>query len=140
MSLNQSTPEALPERSRLSRWIMAAVGISSVGMGALGVFVPGLPTTIFLIIAVWCFSRSCPALERTLVRNAMFRPYLRYIDRTETIPTATKVKSIAIMWCFVAASAVIFITVTNLPVVAALVCLAACVGTVAILRWGCSNS
>lgn len=41
-----------------------AFGLLSVGIGAIGIVVPGLPTTVFFIVAAACFSRSSPRLER----------------------------------------------------------------------------
>ncbi len=69
------------------------MGVLSVGIGAVGVFVPGLPTTIFLIIASWCFARSCPWLERRLIRNRFFRPFLLYLEPGASIPTRARVIS-----------------------------------------------
>jgi uncharacterized membrane protein YbaN (DUF454 family) len=43
-------------------WIGA--GLISVGIGGIGVVIPGLPTTVFMIIAAWCFSKSSPRLEQ----------------------------------------------------------------------------
>ncbi len=43
-------------------WIGA--GLIFVGIGGIGVVVPGLPTTVFMIIAAWCFSKSSPRLEQ----------------------------------------------------------------------------
>jgi len=43
-------------------WIGA--GLISAGVGGIGVIVPGLPTTVFMIIAAWCFSKSSPRLEQ----------------------------------------------------------------------------
>ena len=41
-----------------------AAGVASVGAGGLGIVVPGLPTTVFFIVAAACFSRSSPRLEQ----------------------------------------------------------------------------
>lgn len=48
----------------LTRVLWLIAGLVNVGLGALGVIVPGLPTTGFFILAAWCFSKSNPRLER----------------------------------------------------------------------------
>lgn len=45
-------------------WLWFVAGLASVGIGAVGVVVPGLPTTVFFIVAAACFARSSPRLER----------------------------------------------------------------------------
>lgn len=47
-----------------ARLLWLLVGLLSLGLGLLGVVVPGLPTTIFLIIAAGCFARCSPRLEQ----------------------------------------------------------------------------
>jgi len=121
---------------RVARWGLAALGVACVGLGALGVFVPGLPTTIFLIIAVWCFAKSCPYLEGLLVRNRLFAPFLRFVDRAEPIPARTKATAITVMWIFVVVAGVAFLLRDGAPAwLCAPVGIAACIGTVAIVRW-----
>jgi uncharacterized membrane protein YbaN (DUF454 family) len=46
-----------------ARWFWFATGFCAVGLGSVGVIVPGLPTTVFFIIAAWCFARSSPRFE-----------------------------------------------------------------------------
>jgi len=74
------------------------LGILSVTMGAIGGFVPGLPTTVFLIVACWCFARSIPWLEHKLVRVPLFRPFLHAVDGKAGMPVRAKVWSIVLMW------------------------------------------
>jgi uncharacterized membrane protein YbaN (DUF454 family) len=76
---------------RVRRWVLASLGVMSVALGALGTIVPGLPTTVFLIIACWCFARSCPWLEERLIRIPLFRPFLRYLEPGATMPRAARV-------------------------------------------------
>lgn len=87
------------------RLLLAAAGVVCVGLGGLGVFVPGLPTTVFLIVASYLFTRSCPWLEERLLHNRLFRPYLRYLEGDVRMPLRAKVVTIGMMWVFVASSA-----------------------------------
>lgn len=86
-----------PGRS-VRRWIYALLGVVSVGVGFVGVFVPGLPTTIFLILASYLFTRSCPWLEEKLVQAPIFRPYLRYVYGDRVMPLRARVVTIAMIW------------------------------------------
>jgi uncharacterized membrane protein YbaN (DUF454 family) len=51
-------------RSRPVRWMWFGIGWVAVGLGFVGVIVPGLPTTVFFIVAASCFARSSPRFER----------------------------------------------------------------------------
>src|SRR5690606_29262316 len=85
-----------PATGRPVRWLLAGAGVGCVSLGALGVVVPGLPTTIFLILATWCFARSCPWLERKLVRNRLFRPFLWALDTGAPMPRRARIISTVI--------------------------------------------
>ena len=121
---------------RVQRWLLAGAGIACVGLGAAGVVIPGLPTTVFLIIATWCFTRSCPWMEDRLIRNRFFAPFLGYLDRSRPMPRRAKGIAIGLMWLFVGVGAA---TLWGRPSVGGWLCgaigLAAVVGTVVILRW-----
>ena len=120
-----------PGRS-VRRWIYALLGIVSVALGFIGVFVPGLPTTVFLILASYLFTRSCPWLEEKLVRAPIFRPYLRYVDG-EPMPLRARVSTIAIIWVAVGTSCAIMASRGALtPLFAAIVGAAAIVGSVTV--------
>ena len=56
------------------RILFAALGMLSVTLGIVGVFVPGLPTTVFVIAASYLFARSSPTLERWLEGNRWLGP------------------------------------------------------------------
>jgi hypothetical protein len=99
------TPDCRPARSRLTRWLLAGLGAACVGLGALGVFLPGLPTTVFLLAACWCFARSCPWLEERLVRVPLFAPFLVFLEPGARMPRRTLVKALVIMWAAILASA-----------------------------------
>lgn len=55
------------QRSRTLRLVWMAVGLMFVALGGIGVVVPGIPTTGFMVMAAWCFSRSSTRLEAWLL-------------------------------------------------------------------------
>ena len=94
---------AHPEPS-LARWVLAVIGILCVGLGGIGAVVPGMPTTVFLIMACWCFARSCPWLETRLVRNRFFRPFLIGLDPGTTMPRRARIVTSGVIATSVAVS------------------------------------
>lgn len=117
------------------RWALAGVGVACVGMGIAGVILPGVPTTIFLIAASWCFAKSCPVMERWLLSTPIFRPYARYLDPAATMPRRARVISLAMMWAAIGASGWVFASRGVLELAAAPLVLAGALGTVAIMRF-----
>ena len=121
----------------LRRWILAFIGILCVAIGALGVILPGLPTTIFLLAACYLFTRSCPALERVLVRNRFFAAFHRYLDGSVEMPMRAKVITLIIMWSFISVSTFTLWNNDNLSkLIPVAVPLAGLIGTYFILRYG----
>lgn len=112
------------------RWLLASVGMLCVGLGAVGVFVPGLPTTVFLIVAAWCFTRSCPWLEERLIRVPLFRPFQQYLEPGAPMPRRARVTALVAMWTAIVISS-IMVGGGLLP---AILVLAGGLGTVVILR------
>ena len=91
--------EPLSWRPRdLKRWALAGLGMVCVGLGTLGAVVPGLPTTIFVIIAAWAFSKSCPWLEDKMLRNKLLGPSMEIIDGKR--PFTRKARAIAMSMMF----------------------------------------
>ena len=135
------TPDCRPVRSWLARWLLAGLGTACVGLGALGVFLPGLPTTVFLIAASWCFARSCPWLEERLLRIPLFAPFLAYLEPGATIPRRTVTKALVVMWVAILASAAaVGLGDDGRPGVAAAVVGLGLVGSPFVLRKGASRS
>jgi uncharacterized membrane protein YbaN (DUF454 family) len=90
---------------RVWRPLLLAAGIAFVAIGTVGLFVPLLPTTIFLILAGACFGKSSPGAYRWLTTNRVFGPMLRdyYDGRGATL--RTKIVSITTLWLGLALAA-----------------------------------
>ena len=63
--------------ARLRRWAWTAAGMLMVALGVIGALLPVMPTTIFLILALACFSRASPRLEHWLLHHPRFGAPLR---------------------------------------------------------------
>jgi uncharacterized membrane protein YbaN (DUF454 family) len=59
------------------RWLLLAFAAACIGLGVVGVFVPGMPTTVFIILAAWAAARSSPRLHGWLLGHRLFGPALR---------------------------------------------------------------
>ena len=66
---------SMGRRSVRAGWLV--LGFGFVGLGFIGAFVPLMPTTIFLILAVWCFSKSSPRFEAWLLQHPRYGRPLR---------------------------------------------------------------
>ena len=86
------------ERPAIGRVLLASLGVVFIALGVIGVFVPGLPTTEFVLAASFLFARSSPRLQHWLESNRWFGPTLRRFRETRGMPRQTKMLAIASMW------------------------------------------
>ena len=64
--------------SRLMRGTLIVCGTICVGLGILGIFLPLMPTTVFLLMAAACYARSSERFHRRLVEHPVLGPYIRH--------------------------------------------------------------
>jgi uncharacterized membrane protein YbaN (DUF454 family) len=82
-------------------------GFASLGLGAIGAFLPLLPTVPFMILAAFCFARSSPALEARLLDHKHFGPHIRRWREHSAISRRGK-KAALIAFAFSAVLALLF--------------------------------
>jgi uncharacterized membrane protein YbaN (DUF454 family) len=92
-------------RRALKLLFWRALALAAVGLGLLGVVLPGLPTVPFLLLAAWAASRGWPALETWLLQHPRHGPAVRQWRERGAVPRRAKwlssammVASAAIMW------------------------------------------
>jgi uncharacterized membrane protein YbaN (DUF454 family) len=94
-------------RNPLLRGVLLTLGWVSVGLGALGVVLPGWPTTVWLLIAAFFFARSSPRFYRWLLTHRIFGPIVRDIRAGLGLPLRAKVFAISMIVLFAGGSALL---------------------------------
>jgi uncharacterized protein len=74
------------------------VGCLAVALAILGIFLPLLPTTPFLLLASACFVRGSDRMHRWLLTNRVFGEFLRNYENDKGIPRRAKIIAIALLW------------------------------------------
>lgn len=83
---------------RLIRRLLLGTGTFFVGLGVLGIFIPVLPTTPFLLLAAACYARSSERFYHWLLNHRWFGRYLRTYREGKGIPRKAKVLSVSMIW------------------------------------------
>lgn len=92
-------------RNPLARLFYNLVGTLSVSLGVLGIFLPLLPTTPFLLLALACYMRGSESMSVWMLNNSLFGEHLRNFQIKKAIPKRTKIWAISLTWVSLAISA-----------------------------------
>lgn len=88
-------PVSPQTQSKTKKFFLKITGIIFVGLAILGVVLPILPTTPFLLVAAACFAKSSPRLQKKLLANKTFGPLIHEWQQHRSIPR--KAKRIALL-------------------------------------------
>jgi uncharacterized membrane protein YbaN (DUF454 family) len=110
--------EQLDDASSFSikKSVYLIIGSLALIAGFVGIFLPVLPTTPFVLLAAWCFFRSSPRLYEWIISNERFGDTIKNYNQGKGITKATKIKAIVMMWLTISAS--IYFTITSLHLIA----------------------
>ena len=92
-------------RFSLRKALLITIGLISIGIGTIGIFVPLLPTTVFLLIAAACFVRSSERLHTWLMTHRVFGSYIRNYREHRAMDTRTRASILVALWLTLATSA-----------------------------------
>ncbi len=84
-------------RARWQRGLWVALGMLSLALGIVGIFLPVLPTTPFVLLAAWCFSRGSERFERWLLLHPRFGPMVRDWRANRAVPLRAKQLALVMM-------------------------------------------
>ena len=86
------------------KYIYITLGIFSVILGVIGALLPIVPTTPFLLVASYFFTRSSKRLNDLLYKNRYLGPYLQSISSGNGMPLVAKIYTISLLWFFMLVS------------------------------------
>ena len=123
----------MPSSNIFTRWLWLILGLLLTAIGLIGIVVPGLPTTIFMILAAACYFRSSQGLYNWVINHKYFGSHVKNYREGKGMPLRAKVFSLSMMWIFVL-YAIFFALATKLLALKIIVFLAASIGTITILN------
>jgi uncharacterized membrane protein YbaN (DUF454 family) len=85
-------------KPRLKKIIFVTAGFVLVGLGAVGIVLPLLPTTPLLILAVILFSKSNDRFRKWPLQSPVFGPYLMHYELGTGVSKSLKIRTIVILW------------------------------------------
>lgn len=97
--------------------ILILLGTLSLIIGVIGIFVPGLPTTAFLLLTAALYMRSSEKLYRKLLSNRILGPYILEFQSIKGMTKRTKLHAIGTMWFMITISSVFFIDPLNIKLI-----------------------
>jgi uncharacterized protein len=107
--------------SRTVRVLLIIAGSISLALGLIGVFLPLLPTTPFVLLAAACYARASPRFHGWLLANRTFGPLIAEWEQHGSIPYRTKVVAVALMSVTFAISITLFVRPVWLKVALAII-------------------
>lgn len=120
-----------PSSSRTVRWLLWLAGTVSLALGLIGVVLPGLPTTPFVLLAAACYAKASPRLHGWLLNHHFLGPMVRDWEQHRSLTRRTKTVAIGSMVVMVGLSAWGF---RHQPWVLAALLVAAAVGLIVVVR------
>jgi len=113
---DKSVHKAKESKSLFVKVLWISLGSFFVVLAAIGVALPGMPTTLFLILAAACYIRSSQKLYDWLISNKTFGPYLKDYREGKGIPKKAKILAISMIVLFVGSSVIFGIESLNLKI------------------------
>jgi uncharacterized protein len=93
-------------RMGLRKVLLVTAGVLCLIVGAIGILVPVLPTTPFVLVAAGCFANSSPKFYHWLNHNRVFGPFIKHYREGTGVPKAQKTWTLSILWLGLVISAI----------------------------------
>jgi uncharacterized membrane protein YbaN (DUF454 family) len=107
--------------SKQKKYLFISLGLFFTAIGLVGIFIPILPTTPFLLAAEFFFARSSERFRKWLFTNRYFGPYLENYKSGRGMSLRDKAITISLLWLTIGASIVLFIDIVWIKILLALI-------------------
>lgn len=97
----------------MKKIFLLTIGFITMGLGFLGVFLPLLPTTPFLLISLACFMKSSDRMHQYVMTNKYLAPYVMDYTSSDGIPKRAKIRAILLIWITISFTA--FVVIDKVP-------------------------
>jgi uncharacterized membrane protein YbaN (DUF454 family) len=104
---DQQISHSTTRKQKIVRASLFIAGTFLLALGAIGIFLPILPTTPFLLLSAACYLRSSERMHKWLLNNRWFGKYIRNYQEGKGIPLKTKILAMTVLWVAILYSAFI---------------------------------
>lgn len=115
----------------MKKTVLIVFGSLALILGLIGVVLPGLPTTPFILLAAYCFAQASPALHQRLLNNRYFGKMIRDWETDRSLSRRTKTFALASMVLMLIIS---LLSLSEKPVLQGVILLLGIIGTVVVWR------
>ena len=113
--MNQSS--GVHTLSSLKKGLFIATGTICLGLGTVGIILPVLPTTPFLLLSAACYLRGSERMYRWLLNNKWFGKYIRNYREGKGIPLRGKVSALLLLWITISCSAILLVKISMVQII-----------------------
>ena len=107
--MRSSAASDMNTRSKLVKKVLIVLGTLFTGLGVIGIFIPILPTTPFLLLAAACYARGSERFYNWLLSNRLFGNYIKNYREGKGIPITVKIVTISLLWLTILFSALVIV-------------------------------
>ena len=109
MKKKNTKQDSQGKRIKVVRVFWFTLGTISLVFGAIGIVLPILPTTPFLLASAACYYKSSPRMHKWLLNNKWFGEYIKNYTEGRGIPKRTKIIALTVLWVTIIVSSIFFL-------------------------------
>lgn len=81
----------------MKKWLLRVLGLGFIGLAYVGILLPGVPTTFFVILATYCFAKSSPKMDKWVHEHPIFGKYLTNWEEKRVYPNKGRIMMVGVM-------------------------------------------